>query len=199
MARNNGLFHQARRNGPLSRASSSIGRQQLEFVTDTDVGDVQVEREIVESAGLRLGVAHCRTMQQVVVAAQGADALLVQFAPISSEVLEKLPGLRVVVRYGTGLDNVDVGAAMRAGVDVQGADGLCTGEVADHTMALLTITRGINQARDALASGRWPLPGELGTLATLEGVEVALIGFGRIGRAVARRASDFGITGSSWR
>lgn len=159
-------------------------------ITDTDLGDVEVERKIIEGAGARLTVAECRTPADVISVAHDADALLVQSAAITSAVFDALPNLRVVVRYGSGLDNVDLDAAMRAGVTVQGVVGYCTDEVADHAMALLlAITRGLT----AISDGLWKSPPEFGRLKALRGTELGIVGFGRIGRAVAARAAGFGM------
>ena len=86
------------------------------LVTDAEYTSLDLERGILEAAGHELAVASCRTPEEVVQAATGASALLVQYAPITAEVLESLPQLRLVSRYGVGVDVVDLDVARRRGV-----------------------------------------------------------------------------------
>jgi D-3-phosphoglycerate dehydrogenase len=178
-----------------ARAESEVGERGLSVVsTDSDLGGVEVERQILERAGVRLEVADCSTIEDVIAAAQEADGLLVQFAPVTARVFEQSRRLRAVVRLGTGLDNIDIAAAGHAGVAVHGISGYCTDEVADHTIALLlAITRGIAEASAALSNGGWKPAAEFRALSSLAGMEIGLVGFGRIGRAFATRAAAFGM------
>ena len=102
------------------------------------------------------------------------------------------PRLRVVGRAGVGVDNIDLEAARQLGVAVVGAPDASTTAVAELTLGLmLALARNIPAADAALRRGEWPK-------ASLTGSELArktlgLVGFGRIGRAVAARASAFGM------
>ena len=86
------------------------------LITDFDYGDVDIERHILEGAGLEVVEAQCRTEEDVVEAGREVSALLTQYAPITAKVLAELPELRMVGRYGVGYDIVDVGAARERGV-----------------------------------------------------------------------------------
>jgi D-3-phosphoglycerate dehydrogenase / 2-oxoglutarate reductase len=117
-----------------------------------------------------------------------ADALIVRSATkVTAEVLAQAPKLRVIGRAGVGVDNVDVEAATRRGIVVANAPESNVISAAEHTVGLLVaLARNIPQAHGAMREGRWER-------SKWGGVELAdktlgVLGFGRIGRQVARRA-----------
>ncbi|MGV9900841.1 C-terminal binding protein, partial [Streptomyces tendae] len=88
------------------------------LIADSDFGDVDIERAIVEGAGLRLVAAQCKSEDEVIEAGREAAGILTQYARVGSRAIEALPHCRVIARYGTGVDIVDVDAATRHGVQV---------------------------------------------------------------------------------
>ena len=126
----------------------------------------------------------------------GADAVLAWATPMREALLAKLTRCRIVVGYGVGVDLVDVEAFGRAGIAVCNVPDYGTGDVADHAVAmLLALRRGLptfadNLAADPVAGWRWNA-GPL--MRRLAGDRLGIVGFGRIGRAVARRAAGFGL------
>ena len=107
-------------------------------IADYDYGDVDIERAIIEKAGFELLAAHCKTEDEVIEVAHDAAGLVAQYATISARVIGELPDCRVIARYGTGDDIVDVEAATRHDVLVTNVpNDWCENEVADHAMALL--------------------------------------------------------------
>jgi D-3-phosphoglycerate dehydrogenase len=161
-------------------------------VTDFSFPGVEIERNLVEAAGGRLAGAQCRTEDDVIAAAGEAVALLVQWAPITERVMRALPHCKTVVRYGIGVDNVDLAAAKRLGVAVANVPDYCIDEVADHTLALaLTLGRQIFTTFERLKGGTWkispPAP-----MPAFRDMTFAVVGLGRIGRAVLARARGFG-------
>ncbi len=123
-----------------------------------------------------------------------ADALVVRSATkVTADLMGLAPRLRVIARAGTGVDNVDVEAASARGILVMNAPGANSISVAEHTMALmLALSRGIARADAAMKAGKWEKKKLVG--AELRGKTLGIIGLGRIGREVARRASVFGMT-----
>jgi D-3-phosphoglycerate dehydrogenase len=118
----------------------------------------------------------------------GFDALIVRSATrVTAELLDRAPRLKVIGRAGVGVDNVDVDAATTRGIVVVNAPQSTIVSAAEHTIGLmLALARSIPQAHAALKDGRWER-------ARFGGVELAektlgLVGFGRIGQQVARRA-----------
>jgi len=103
------------------------------------------------------------------------------------------PRLRVVGRAGVGVDNIDLEAARQLGVTVVTAPQASTTAVAELTIGLmLALARDIPAADAALRRGEWPKASMIGS--ELEGKTLGLVGFGRIGRAVAARAAAFGMS-----
>jgi len=128
--------------------------------------------------------------------AEGADALITLLAnPVTSAVMDRSPGLRVIANCAAGFDNIDYREAERRGIWVTNTPDVLTETTADLTWALiLAVTRRIIEADAFLRAGSfkgWQLDLMVG--AGLQGRTLGIIGFGRIGRAVARRAPAFGM------
>jgi D-3-phosphoglycerate dehydrogenase len=117
-----------------------------------------------------------------------ADGLIVRSATkVTPELLEAAPRLRVVGRAGVGIDNIDVEAATRRGVLVMNTPGGNAVSVAEHTFALmLAMARSVPQSNASIHAGRWEKSGASGT--ELRGKTLGLVGLGRVGTEVARRA-----------
>jgi D-3-phosphoglycerate dehydrogenase len=112
---------------------------------------------------------------------------------LTAEVLENQPRLKAIVRAGVGVDNIDVPAATRQGIVVMNTPGGNTVSTAEHTMALmLSLARNVARANDSLKAGKWDRGAFTGT--QLEGKTLGIVGLGRVGLAVARRALGFGMT-----
>jgi len=163
-------------------------------IADYDYSDVDIERAIVERAGFELVAAHCKTEDEVIEVAHGAAAVVAQYATISARVIAELDECRVIARYGTGVDIVDVDAATRHNILVTNVpNDWCENEVADHAMALLlAVARKINVYDRATRSGTWRWQsGE--PIHRLRGSVLGLLSFGAIARAIAARAAGFGM------
>ena len=162
-------------------------------ITDCDHGDVDPERAVLDGHDVELRVLACRTPEEVAAQAGGADVLINQYVPITAAVLDALPRCRLVVRYGVGVDNVDLQAATERGVWVANVPDYGRDEVADHTLALaLALLRGVVALDRSVRDGTWDLdPARpLRRLATLTW---GVVGCGAIGTAVARRAAGLGM------
>ena len=122
------------------------------------------------------------------------EALAIVAERIDDRVLDLLPSLRVVANYGVGYDDIDVAACARRGVAVTNTPGVLDAATADLAFALvLVVRRRIVEADTFVRSGRWhggwAQPGLLGD--DVAGETLGIVGLGRIGRAVARRARAF--------
>jgi D-3-phosphoglycerate dehydrogenase len=119
------------------------------------------------------------------------DAILVRSATkLTAELIERGERLKVIGRAGTGVDNVDIPAATRRGIVVANAPEANSVAAAEHTLALmLALCRNVPQAHGSLVGGAWERSRFKG--AELYGKTLGVIGFGRIGQLVAKRAQGF--------
>lgn len=122
---------------------------------------------------------------------RGADALLIRYGQLGAGDLAYMPGLRVVSRHGVGCDNLPVAALTARGVPVTIVGGVNAVSVAEQVMAmLLSLVRQIGPYDAAVREGRWAIR-DSQAVGELAGRRLLLLGFGRIGREVARRALAF--------
>ncbi|MCB0209323.1 MAG: hypothetical protein KDJ52_08340 [Anaerolineae bacterium] len=121
------------------------------------------------------------------------EAVVVRSATkIRANAIERAYNLKVIGRAGAGLDNIDVDAAQKRGIQVVNCPDANTRAVAEHTMAMmLALARRLPEADMSLKEGRWEKSNLIGT--GLFGKTLGIIGFGRIGREVAIRAQAFGM------
>ncbi len=161
-------------------------------ITDCDLPG-QAAEDVLRSAGLSVTRASCVTEADVVEAARGATALVVQWAPVSSAVLDQLGSLRFVSRLGIGYDMIDVEAAAARGIAVANTPTYCVEEVASHTVAmLLALTRGLAGYDRAVRAGEWA-PTQARPMAVRPSTTtVAVIGYGRIGELTAQHCRALG-------
>jgi D-3-phosphoglycerate dehydrogenase / 2-oxoglutarate reductase len=122
-----------------------------------------------------------------------ADALVVRSAVQADDALmEKAPKLRVIGRAGVGVDNIDAGAATRRGIVVMNTPGANAVAVAELTLALmLALARKLPDANATMHAGKWDKKNLQG--AELRGKTLGILGLGRIGLEVAKRARGFGL------
>jgi len=162
------------------------------IITDHGFPHIDQERSLIEGAGADFTAAQCKTEEDVMATCHDADILLVQWAPITEAVLAGLPNCRLIVRYGIGVDNIDIPAATSRGIPVCNVPDYCIDEVSDHSLALaLALARQLPQTDRALHEGTWKLTPPR-PFPALRDVVFATAGFGRIARAVLQRAKAFG-------
>ena len=155
--------------------------------------------EALRAAGAEVSLhPHDRpaTRAELLAGVAEAEALLSQLVDaVDEELLAAAPRLRLVANYAVGYDNVDVPAASARGVAVSNTPGVLSETTAEHTLALiLALTRRVVEADAYVRAGRWTGWSPQLLLGTgLTGKTLGILGLGRIGRAVARRARAFGL------
>lgn len=124
----------------------------------------------------------------------GEDVVgLLTWAPVTRADMERLPALRVVATCSVGYDHIDVAAARERGIWVCNVPDYCIDEMADSTLALvLALLRGVVALDRSVREGGWD-DHAAGVLEPVAGTRIGVVGFGRIGRAVARRAAALGM------
>lgn len=132
--------------------------------------------------------------EELLARVEGVEGLLCTITDrIDREVLERAPGLRVAANYGVGFDHIDVAEAGRRGVLVTNTPGVLTDATADLAFALiLAVARRVVEGDRRTRCGQFRFWAPLHFLGTeVSGTTLGIVGFGRIGRAVARRARGF--------
>ena len=151
------------------------------------------EIHILAEAGLTVCEIEGDHDEEILAHAETADAVMIISAYLRAPVIEKLKRCRIISRLGTGYDKIDVRQATKQGIYVTNVPHFSTNEVADHTMAmLLCAARRIKEYEQLMRQGQ--RPSYLDGSHRLATQTVGLVGFGRIGKAVAKRAKAFGLT-----
>lgn len=161
-------------------------------ITDSNFQSDLPEREVLSELDATVLRFHCTKKNEVVDLAGDADALIVQFAPITGSVMDQLEKCKIIVRYGIGVDNIDLNAAKERGIKVCNVPNYYLDEVADHTVALvLSLARKIVLLDKSVRRGEWHVEPIARPLIKPSQAIVGLIGFGRIGERVAKRLQAF--------
>lgn len=164
--------------------------------TDYAWADNTIERAIIEGAGHRLVIGASAAAPppeiEALIAANDPSAILTCWARISDKAIAAPKGLKIVARYGVGLDNIDVPAATARGAWVTNVPDYCVEEVSDHAVGMvLAWARGLVIFDREVKRGKWdPSGARLRRAATLT---AGILGFGRIGRATARKLNGIGL------
>ena len=166
-------------------------------ITDRPLKHVDLERSIIERAGGVLKVYDVRRLSELCSVVSDADVVMVNLSKLDRRVIRCMKRAKGIVRYGVGYDNIDVGAATERGIMVANVPSFCAREVAEFTVALmLALKRRLIGFLKYVESGQyvdtsgWKQQGEI---TSLSGKTVGIVGFGRIGREVARRLSGFDV------
>jgi D-3-phosphoglycerate dehydrogenase len=163
------------------------------IISDHNFASLDSQTRILEAAGFELVEIQpvCKTEDDVLFQCREADALLVQRAPVTRRVLKGLPRLKGIVRYGIGVDRIDLDAARECEVGVANIPTYCLEEVSNHAVAMvLALARRIPQDHYRIAHGGFGIDAELPP--ALTAMTLGLIGFGAIAQRVAQKARAFG-------
>ena len=162
-------------------------------VTDHVFPDLDQERAVLAGVGHELRFEkNAATVDEVVAAVAGADAVLNCYASMPADVIRSLDRCRIIARYGIGLDTIDMDAANERGIVVTNVPDYCIDEVSDHALALaLGLARGVALLDRRVRMGSWT-PTDARPLHRIRGRTFGLVGFGRIARALAVKAAALG-------
>lgn len=161
-------------------------------ITDFTFPSLDIEEGILRPQGVELRAGQWKTPAALAPRVADADAVIAQFAPVTAEVIAAMTKAKAIVRYGIGVDNVDLDAARTKGIPVCNVPDYCIDEVADHAIALLlAITRQVVANSVHIREGKWGLATPMDNMRALKTLTVGIVGFGRIGREVAARLRAF--------
>jgi D-3-phosphoglycerate dehydrogenase / 2-oxoglutarate reductase len=162
-------------------------------ITDHRFKDVEVERRAVEAAGGQLTVGEATVELQAAELCKDADGVLTARAPITRRVIEAMKRCRIIVRYGIGVETVDIPAATERGIMVANVPDYCLEEVSDHALALLLmLSRQMIPSMTLAREEKWPIA-KMPVLHRVRGQCCGLVGCGQIGSLLARKLTALGM------
>lgn len=165
------------------------------IITDCDHENIDIETEILSAAKIPFKLLQCKTEDDLIAECKGTEILINQYAPITEKVMKALiPELKQVIRYGVGVDNIDVTAATQLGVQICNVPDSGSNEVADHALALtMALQRKIVLMNDYTKNRKWDYTRAI-PIRRSNTLTVGIVGIGRIGKAFAKRAQSFGFS-----
>lgn len=167
--------------------------EKVVLVTDYTWPTTAVEQAVLQSANARLLLAQRGDEDELLRLVPQADAILTCFKKVSAAVVRAGEKLQVIGRYGIGVDNIAVDEATRLGIPVTNVPAYCLDEVAEHALALiLASARNIGHYNVAIRAGDWSLNAQR-PLFRVNGQVLGIVGFGKIGQALAAKAVSLGL------
>ena len=162
-------------------------------ITDHRFPDVEQERRAVEAAGGKLVVAQTVDEQELTELCKDADGVLTVRAPITNRVIGAMERCRIIVRYGIGVDSIDIPAATARGIMVANVPDYCVDEVSDQALTLLLmLSRQMIPAISLAKEERWSIS-KMPAMHRLRGQTCGLAGCGKIGSLLAGKAAALGM------
>jgi len=162
-------------------------------ITDHDYPDLDQERKVFGAIGVEFVAGQCKDEDAVIALARDADALLNEYAKLTPKVIEALENCKIIVRYGIGVDNVNIPAATKAGIMVCNVPTYGIHEVSDHVVGLFfSSIRKIPAMSETVKKGRWNC--NLGRpIYRIHGKTLGIAGFGNIARMVVQKLAPWNI------
>jgi D-3-phosphoglycerate dehydrogenase len=161
--------------------------------TDYSFDSLDIETGILQPLGCEIvACKRITTPEELVRLVADADHVITQFAPVNADVIAAMCKVKVIARYGVGVDNIELEAARAKGIPVCNVPDYCMDEVADHTIALLLAsTRQVVVHCNRVRNAQWGLGVPLAAMKALRDLTIGVVGYGRIGQEVVRRLKAF--------
>lgn len=164
------------------------------IITDLDFVDIDNERKIFNEASIPFELKQLHTEEEVIKECQDADILVIQYVKITDHVMASLPKLRCIIRYGVGVDSIDVEAATKRGIQVGNVPDYGMNEVADHAIALIfALLRKIDILNRNTKTKKWDYSVCI-PIHRFSSLTAGIVGLGRIGRNLAKKLAALGFT-----
>lgn len=164
------------------------------LLTDYAWPGLELEQRLLQETGHELIVAERDDEQTLASLAASASAIMTNWANVTATVIDACPDCKIVARLGIGLDNIDVAHCTRRRIPVTNVPAYCIDEVAEHALALLlSLARNIGFFHLRSKHGEYSLSAG-GPMRRIAGRTLGIAGFGKIGKALARRALGMGLS-----
>lgn len=167
------------------------------WIIDEEWPDYEMEKEILNKTYANCTIKYSTYDNAADLAAFGdqVDAVICQvYAYITAEMLEKMPRCKAIAVYGGGFDRVDIQAAKAKGIKVTNVSGYCAEDLADYVLAsIYHFNKRLTAYSGSIAKGLWGAQAVAKPIRRIKGSKLMIVGFGRIGRIVARRAQAVNI------
>jgi D-3-phosphoglycerate dehydrogenase len=157
--------------------------------TDYDYPSIETEKNVLKEIDCE--IIDLQTLDENILleACRDADALFVEYAPISSKVIEGMEKCKVMSRYGIGVDTIDIAAARAKGIPVCNVPDYCINEVADHALALIfSLGRKTVLLANSVRTGTWNLLKVAKPVYNFKKQTLGLVGFGKISQNLYKKA-----------
>ena len=162
------------------------------IITDCDHDNIDIEKKVFAEAGMSVELRQAVTEDEVIAQCQDAEIFIVQYAKITEKVMDNCPCLKYVVRYGVGVDTIDIPAATRHGIQVGNVPDYGMNEVADHAIALaMSMIRKTIEMNAFTKNQKWDYTRAI-PIHRFSEMTVGVIGLGRIGRNFAQKMHALG-------
>ncbi len=162
------------------------------YITDCDHKNIDIETKTLSKAGLDVSWKSAISEEEVIDQCSDGDVFIVQYAKITEKVMKACKNLKFIVRYGVGVDSIDVAAASKLGIQVGNVPDYGMNEVADQAISLmLALERKIVVMNNQVKKTEWDYKVAI-PIHRFSEQTVGIIGLGRIGRCFARRATALG-------
>lgn len=162
-------------------------------ITDYEFSSLEIEEDVFDGHNIEFIKAQCKTEDEVIEACKDADAILNQYAPITSNVIASLGKCRVIARYGVGVNTIDLKAASSKGIHVCNVTDYCKDEVSDHALSLmLAAARKISLLNHSVKNLNWDYKQSI-PIYRIRGRKLGLVGFGNIPQMLAIKAATLGL------
>jgi len=162
-------------------------------ITDCNHPSIEIERKMLSEINAELILSNCNTEEDIIKVAKDADGIINQRVSITRRVIKSLNKCKVIVRYGVGVDNIDIKVATECGIIVANVPDYCVDEVSSHAIGLiLGCARGIILFNSKVKEKRWGFSLAKPLFRT-QGKTLGIFGLGRIGSAVAKKSIGFGL------
>jgi D-3-phosphoglycerate dehydrogenase len=162
------------------------------IITDKDLKNIDVEKDVFKDTKIDLRFLNTEDEDMIINEAKNAHGIMCTYAKINSKVISQFSNCKVIARYGTGVDNIDVEAASKAGISVANIMDYSILEVSNHTIAfIVALNRNLIAYDKAIRNGSWgpvSIP-----VYRLDDLVLGLIGFGNIAQMVAKKAIGIGL------